>query len=94
MGGALADAPRLGAIGKDGVEATLFSAVLITPVIKKVVGRARPDEELGPTHFDPFSDDQSFPSGEATQAVAIAGVIAASTPRTRGSRACRGGSPA
>ncbi len=81
VGGALADEPSLVAIGKDGVEATLFSTVLITPVLKKVVGRARPDEELGPTHFDPFSDDQSFPSGEAAQAFTIAAVIAAHTEK-------------
>jgi membrane-associated phospholipid phosphatase len=79
VAGALADEPSLVAIGKDGVEASLFSVVLITPVMKKLVGRARPDEELGPTHFEPFSEFQSFPSGEATQAFTIAAVIAAHT---------------
>jgi membrane-associated phospholipid phosphatase len=77
--GAIADSPMLTAIGKDGVEASLFSVVLITPVIKKVVGRARPDEELGSTHFDPFSEFESFPSGEATQAFTVAAVVAAHT---------------
>jgi len=77
--GEIADSPTLTAIGKDGVEASLFTVVLITPVLKKVVGRARPDEELGSTHFDPFSEFQSFPSGEATQAFTIAAVVAAHT---------------
>jgi membrane-associated phospholipid phosphatase len=79
VAGALADEPSLVAIGKDGVEASLFSVVLITPVMKKLVGRARPDEDLGPTHFEPFSEYQSFPSGEATQAFTIAAVVAAHT---------------
>ena len=77
--GAIWDSPTLTAIGKDGVEASLFSVVLITPALKKLVGRARPDEELGSTTFDPFSEFQSFPSGEATQAFTIAAVVAAHT---------------
>ena len=77
--GAIAGNPTLTAIGKDGVEASLFSVVLIAPALKKAVGRARPDEELVSTHFDPFSEFQSFPSGEATQAFTIAAVVAAHT---------------
>ena len=77
--GAIANSPALTTIGKDGVEASLFSVVLIAPALKKAVGRARPDEELVSTHFDPFSEFQSFPSGEATQAFTIAAVVAAHT---------------
>ena len=77
--GAIFDSPTLSAIGKDGVEASLFSVVLLTPALKKAVGRARPDEGLGSTAFDPFSDFQAFPSGEATQAFTIAAVVAAHT---------------
>lgn len=76
VAGELAHRPELTAIGKDGVEASLFTQVLIVPVLKKAVGRARPDEELGAFELDPFSEFQSFPSGEATQAFTIAAVIA------------------
>ena len=78
-GGALGGNPTLAALGKDGVEASLFSVVLITPLLKEAVGRARPDEGLGSTTFDPFSSYQSFPSGEATQVFTIASVVAAHT---------------
>lgn len=77
--GALADAPALAAIGSDGVEASLLSVVLLAPALKKAVGRARPVEERGSAAFDPFSEFQSFPSGEATQAFTIAAVVAAHT---------------
>ena len=77
--GALSGDPMLTAIGRDGVEASLFSVVLIVPATKLLVGRARPDEGLGSTHFEPFSEFQSFPSGEATQAFTIAAVVAAHT---------------
>ncbi len=78
-GGALGGNPTLAAIGRDGVEASLFSVVLITPALKELVGRARPDEGLGSTTVDPFSSYQSFPSGEATQVFTIASVVAAHT---------------
>ncbi len=76
-GGVLAGNATLAAIGRDGVEASLLSVVLATPALKKAVGRARPDEGLGSTTFEPFSSFQSFPSGEATQAFTIAAVVAA-----------------
>lgn len=79
LGGSLGGNSTLTAIGRDGVEASLFSVVLITPALKKIVGRARPNEELGSTTYDPFSSYQSFPSGEATQAFTIASVVAAHT---------------
>ena len=91
--GAIANSPTLTAIGKDGVEASLFSVVLIAPVLKKVVGRARPDEGLGSTYFDPFSEFESFPSGERRRH-SRSPPSSPPTPRTPGSRAARGGSPA
>jgi len=72
--GAAAHSPRLTLIGQDGLEATLFAEVL-TGALKVTTGRARPREEMGSHSFHPFSGDQSFPSGEATEAFAIAAVV-------------------
>lgn len=44
---------------------------LITNLLKSVVGRARPGQELGARHFEPFSGDRSFPSGHATTVFAF-----------------------
>jgi hypothetical protein len=75
-----------GAIGKDskakdvcvdGVAASLIATGMITPVLSTVIGRERPTEENGAYSFKPF-DGRSFPSGHATQAFAVASVIATS----------------
>ena len=61
----------------DAIAGTLIASGIITPVLKKVVGRARPSESGGdPTQFDPFSNNASFPSGHTTQAFVVASVIA------------------
>ncbi len=49
----------------------IILANLITNVLKSVVGRARPSQELGARHFQPFSGDRSFPSGHATTVFAF-----------------------
>ena len=65
-------------VAVDGLLASLLAYGIATPVLKFVVGRARPDAELGNHHFTPFStSNQSFPSGHTTQAFAVAAVIAA-----------------
>jgi membrane-associated phospholipid phosphatase len=60
----------------DGVAASVISAGLITPTLKKVVGRARPHTAQGAFDFSPFKNQHSFPSGHTTQAFAVATVIA------------------
>jgi membrane-associated phospholipid phosphatase len=66
------------AIGIDGAAASLVASGIITPTLKWAVGRARPNANLGNHYFTPFSgSNESFPSGEATQAFAVASVIAA-----------------
>jgi membrane-associated phospholipid phosphatase len=64
-------------VAEDGLLASVLAAGIVAPVTKFAVGRARPNAELGSTHFAPFSGDASFPGGHATQAFAVASVIAA-----------------
>ncbi len=67
----------LTSVGKDGIEASLLAAGLATPLIKEVAGRARPDAGQGAHSFHPFSGNASLPSGEATEAFAVAAVVSA-----------------
>ena len=64
-------------VAEDGLLASVLAAGIVAPVTKFAVGRARPNAELGSTHFAPFSGDASFPGGHATQAFAVASVISA-----------------
>lgn len=59
--------PELRDTGRDAVEASLLAAGIITPALKRIAGRTRPNG----------GDDASFPSGHATNAFAIASVFAA-----------------
>ena len=63
--------------GRDAIEAGLLAYVLDTYVLKRAVGRERPFESNGRTVFVPGSSHDSFPSGHATEAFAVASVIAA-----------------
>lgn len=75
--GALADRDRLRETGRDALEAELWAAGVVTPLLKRAFGRARPIHGEGVSSFHPFSKDhQSFPSGHATNAFALATVIA------------------
>lgn len=64
------------ATAQDGLASSLVAAGIITPALKYVIGRSRPSKDKGSHHFSPFSGDASFPSGHATQAFAVASVIA------------------
>jgi membrane-associated phospholipid phosphatase len=64
-------------VAVDGVLASVIAAGIVAPVSKILAGRARPNAGEGADHFDPFSSDASFPSGHATQAFAVASVVAA-----------------
>ena len=62
----------------DSVIASILASGIITPTLKFVIGRERPSESVSSTSFHPFSgSDNSFPSGHATQAFAVASVISA-----------------
>lgn len=73
--------PRLERIGEDGLEATILAAGLLAPAIKELSGRARPHQGEGDRSFHPFGGNASFPSGEATEAFAIAAVVSTHAER-------------
>jgi membrane-associated phospholipid phosphatase len=60
----------------DALSASVIAGGIITPTLKYAVGRYRPAETEQTFKFRPFSGHQSFPSGHATQAFAIATVVA------------------
>jgi membrane-associated phospholipid phosphatase len=63
--------------GRDAIEAEIFAAGIITPVLKATIGRTRPSQGSDGDEARPFGGNQSFPSGHATEAFAVASVFAA-----------------
>lgn len=75
-GGVMTKNPELRDTGRDAAEASFLAAGIVTPLLKRVAGRSRPFKGEGGWAFDPFSDNESFPSGHATNAFAVASAIA------------------
>lgn len=76
-GGEVFDSPRAKATFIDGAAASLVSGG-IALALKYAVGRSRPSDEVNTDRFQPFGGEgQSFPSGETTQAFAVASAVAA-----------------
>lgn len=76
-GGALAHNGDLRDAGRDSLESEIIAGGVVTPLLKRAFGRARPIQEEGARSFHPFSSGhQSFPSGHATNAFAFATAIA------------------
>lgn len=66
--------------GRDSLEAELWAAGLVTPILKDTFGRARPNTNEGTWRFHGFTTNnarESFPSGHATNAFAAATAISA-----------------
>jgi membrane-associated phospholipid phosphatase len=63
--------------GREAIESGIFATLLDKYVVKRAFGRERPFESNGETVFVPGSSHDSFPSGHATQAFAVASVVAA-----------------
>ena len=61
----------------DGLAASLIATGMITASLSTLIGRERPSADQGAYSFHPF-EGRSFPSGHATQAFAVASVIATS----------------
>jgi membrane-associated phospholipid phosphatase len=70
------DDSRSRRIVTDVLAASLIANGLLGTAVKTSVGRYRPDETAATWHAQPFSGHISFPSGHATQAFALAAVIA------------------
>lgn len=77
LAGAIAHRTGLRATGRDAVEASILASGIVTPVLKRAAGRSRPIANEGAYAFDPFSNNESWPSGHATNAFAVASVFAA-----------------
>lgn len=75
IGGLATGSPVLHKIAADGFEANLIAAGLITPGLKLLVGRSRPNHQSSSRDINPFSGASSFPSGHTTGAFAMAAVI-------------------
>lgn len=71
--GAVAKDERAKEIAFDGIAASIIASKMITPAIKVMVGRERPNATAEVYEFD---DGSSFPSNHATQAFTLAAVIA------------------
>lgn len=76
VGGLITHDTALRDTGRDALEASILAAGVVTPLLKRAVGRTRPLIGNGAYEFDPFSKNQSFPSGHATNAFAVASVVA------------------
>jgi membrane-associated phospholipid phosphatase len=76
VSGLLLHDERAKAVGLDGLTSSLIASGIIAFPTKYVVGRYRPPAERGAGAYQPFSNNHSFPSGHATQAFAVASVIA------------------
>jgi membrane-associated phospholipid phosphatase len=63
------------ATAADGFEATLVSAGIVSPLLKRAFGRPRPNS--GDASDELADGGQSLPSGEATEAFALASVLSA-----------------
>ena len=75
-GGLALRQPGLRDTGRDALEALVLSG-LIADVLKPILGRERPYQANGETVFHAFNQHfQSYPSGHATTAFALASVVA------------------
>ena len=68
------------AIALDGLTASIIGPGLIGTSVKYAVGRVRPNSATRTFEFKPLSGNQSFPSGHAAQAFAVATAIAEHYP--------------
>jgi membrane-associated phospholipid phosphatase len=76
--GVFAHNPKSKVVALDAIAASVVSWGVGATLLKIITGRARPSKGEGEFHFDPFStngEDNSFPSGHATQAFALAAVL-------------------
>jgi len=68
--------PETRDMGREALEASVLTHLLTKYALKPAFGRKRPEDSGGENVFRPFSHHSSFPSAHATQAFAVASVIA------------------
>ncbi len=74
------DQPKLKAAAADALEASLISVGVFAVPMKFFTGRARPDRNLGPAHYDPFTLGSSLPSFTTANTFTVASVLAEHFP--------------
>lgn len=74
--GVVLDNSKSLSVAADGFIANVLAADVITPALKRAAGRRRPFQTQESYDFRPFGGDNSFPSGHATRAFAVASVVA------------------
>lgn len=72
--------PNTRDMGREALEAGLFTSLLNNLIVKRAFGRERPYRSNGKTDFDFGSNNSSFPSGHATEAFSVASVVAMRAP--------------
>ena len=75
----------------DALTASIIGPGLIGTSLKYAVGRVRPNTATNAFQFKPFSNNQSFPSGHASEAFAVATAIAENYPVWWVQTLCYGG---
>jgi membrane-associated phospholipid phosphatase len=75
VGGQMTGNRTAKAIAADGLEASLISNLLFVVPLKFLLGRERPEDDRGAQDYDPFHLG-SLPSFHATEAFAVASVVA------------------
>jgi hypothetical protein len=75
----------------DALTASIIGPGLIGTSVKYAVGRVRPNAATSTFEFKPYSGNQSFPSGHASQAFAVATAIAENYPSWWVQTLCYGG---
>ncbi len=88
VGGLAAHDDKAHGVALDALAASIISGILVTPTLKYVFGRSRPNAGEGPYDFHPFNGGASFPSGHATQAFTVASWIATEYPKPWVQAAC------
>ncbi len=81
VGGLAGHDDKARGVAIDALAASFISGIMVTPTLKKIAGRSRPNAGQGPYDFHPFNGGASFPSGHATQAFTVASVIATEYPK-------------
>ena len=72
--------PNTRDMGREALDAGLFTSLLNNLIVKRAFGRERPNRSNGKTDFDFGSNNSSFPSGHATEAFSVASVVAMRAP--------------